>query len=202
MSGVHADDRPDTRRDKLRRLFQSAWGSSAEQTGILMDVVASSGAPGQEANAEIGMLLKRRMAFQILVEKVFSTALPGRPLCLVFEDVHWIDPTSAEFLLMLVKGAPEHAALVLTTTRPEGLLSGRMEDLGMVIPVERLREAESMELAVAACRAAGLSGDILDVIIEKSDGIPLFVEEYAQMLSTSASAQKVRGAPPISEAFR
>jgi hypothetical protein len=68
-----------------------------------------------------------------------------------------------------------------------------MEDLGLVIPVERLREVESMELAVAACQAAGLSGDILDVIIEKSDGIPLFVEEYARMLSTGTSVQKGPG---------
>jgi predicted ATPase len=193
VSGVHADDPPDTRRDKLRRLFQSPWGSSEEQTAILMDVVASSGTSEQEANADIGVLLKRRMAFQILAEKVFSTALPGRPLCVLFEDVHWIDPTSAEFLLMLINRAPEHAVLVLTTTRPEGIFSARMSDLGVVIPVERLREAEAMELAMAACQAAGLGGDILDVIIEKSEGIPLFVEEYAQMLSDSAAAQKNLG---------
>ena len=57
------------------------------------------------------MLLKRRMAFQILSQKVFSTAMPGRPLFLVFEDVHWIDPTSAEFLENLVRNAPRTCVL-------------------------------------------------------------------------------------------
>ena len=50
-----------------------------------------------------------------------------------------------------------------------------------------------MELAMAACQAVGLGGDILDIIIEKSEGIPLFVEEYAQMLGESSAAQKKPG---------
>jgi len=43
--------------------------------------------------------------------------MPGRPLFLVFEDVHWIDPTSAEFLENLVRNAPDHAAVVLVKAR-------------------------------------------------------------------------------------
>ena len=187
VSGVNADDPPEARRDKLRRLFRSAWQTSEEQTAVLMDVVASSG-PEQEANADIGMLLKRRMAFQILSQKVFSTAMPGRPLFLVFEDVHWIDPTSAEFLENLVRHAPDHAAVVLATTRPEGPFAERLDMLGEVVRLERLSDAQSIELAKAACQTTGLDGETLQAIIEKSDGVPLFLEEYALMLSESVSA--------------
>ena len=141
VSGVNADDPPEARRDKLRRLFQSAWQTNDEQTAVLMDVVASSG-PEQEANADIGILLKRRMAFQILSQKVFSTAMPGRPLFLVFEDVHWIDPTSAEFLENLVRNAPDHASVVLATTRPEGPFADRLNALGKVLRLERLSDAQ------------------------------------------------------------
>ncbi|MCC2654152.1 MAG: Adenylate cyclase, partial [Microvirga sp.] len=196
VSGVNVDDTPETRRDKLRRLFQSAWQANEEQTAVLMDVVASSG-PGQEANADIGILLKRRMAFQILSRKVFSTAMPGRPLFLVFEDVHWIDPTSAEFLEKLVRDAPEHAAVVLATTRPEGPFADRLHTLGQVVRLDRLRDAEAVELAKAAGRTAGLDGKALQAIVEKSDGVPLFLEEYALMLAESLGARQEAGATEL-----
>ncbi|WP_281023591.1 AAA family ATPase [Rhizobium leguminosarum] len=192
VSGVNADDPPETRRDKLRRLFQSAWQANEEQTAVLMDVVASSG-PGQEANADIGILLKRRLAFQILSRKVFSTAMPGRPLFLVFEDVHWIDPTSAEFLENLVRNAPDHAAVVLATTRPEGPFADRLNTFGEVVQLDRLSDAEAVELAKAAGRAAGLDGKALQAIVEKSDGVPLFIEEYALMLAESFGARQGTG---------
>ena len=196
VSGVNVDDPPETRRDKLRRLFQSAWRANEEQTAVLMDVVASSG-PGQEANADIGILLKRRMAFQILSRKVFSTAMPGRPLFLVFEDVHWIDPTSAEFLENLVRNAPDHAAVVLATTRPEGPFADRLNTLGEVVRLDRLSDAEAVELAKAAGRTAGLDGKALQAIVEKSDGVPLFLEEYALMFAESFGARQETGATEL-----
>ena len=196
VSGVNVDDPPETRRDKLRRLFQSAWQANEEQTAVLMDVVASSG-PGQEANADIGILLKRRMAFQILSRKVFSTAMPGRPLFLVFEDVHWIDPTSAEFLENLVRNAPDHAAVVLATTRPEGPFADRLNTLGEVVRLDRLSDAEALELAKAAGRTAGLDDKTLQAIVEKSDGVPLFLEEYALMLAENLGARQGTGATEL-----
>lgn len=188
VSGVNADDPRDVRRDKLRRLFQSAWQTDEEQTAVLMDVIASSG-PEQEANADIGILLKRRMAFQILSKKVFSTAVPGHPLLLVFEDVHWIDPTSAEFLENLVRNAANHACTVLSTTRPEGPFAGRLSALGEIVPLLRLSDEQSVELAKATGLAAGMDDETLNVVVEKSDGVPLFVEEYASMLAENLGAQ-------------
>ena len=193
VSGVNADDPQETRRDKLRRLFQVAWQTDDEQTAVLMDVVAPSGQE-QEANADIGVLLKRRMAFQMLSKKVFSTAAPGRPLFLAFEDVHWIDPTSAEFLENLVKNAPDHACAVLATTRPEGPFAERLDALGQVVRLQRLTDEQSVELAKAAGHATGLDDKTLQAIVEKSDGVPLFLEEYASMLAESASAKAGRPA--------
>ena len=194
VSGVHAEDPHEVRRDKLRRLFQSAWQADEEQTAVLMDVVAAHG-PEQEADAEIGMPMKRRMAFQILSRKVFSTAVPGKALLLVFEDVHWIDPTSAEFLEILVRNAPAHPCIVLTTTRPGGPFAERLDALGEVIELRRLNDAQSAELARAAGSADQLDDQTLATIIEKSDGVPLFVEEYAVMLAENAGARQAIANP-------
>ncbi len=188
VSGVHTDDPREVRRDKLRRLFQSAWQTNEEQTAVLMDVIAARG-PEQEADADIGMLMKRLMAFQILSKKVFSTGVPGKALFLVFEDVHWIDPTSAEFLENLVRNAAEHPCVVLATTRSEGPFADRLDALGRVIRLERLSDAQSVQLAKAAGRAVELDDRTLAAIIEKSDGVPLFVEEYAAMLAESAGGR-------------
>ena len=197
VSGVNAEDLQEARRDKLRRLFQAAWQTDEEQTAVLMDVVAPSGQE-QEANADIGILLKRMMAFQILSKRVFSTGVPGRPLVLVFEDVHWIDPTSAQFLEHLTKNVGNQACIVLSTTRPEGPLADRLEVLGEVIRLERLSDEQAIELARSAGHSIGLDDRTLQVIIEKSDGVPLFVEEYASMLADRGGVGgKVDGAVEI-----
>src|SRR5262249_39028261 len=125
---------------------------------------------------------------QILSQKVFSTAAPGRPLLLVFEDVHWIDPTSAEFLENLVRNAPSHPCLVLATSRQEGPFAERLDALRGLVQLEGLTDAQSIELAKAAGGVEGLDRKTLKAIVEKADGVPLFVEEYAAMLSHSGGA--------------
>ena len=201
VSGVNADDPPEARRDKLRRLFQSAWQANEEQTAVLMDVVASSG-PAQEANADIGILLKRRMAFQILSQKVFSTAMPGRPLFLVFEDVHWIDPTSAEFLENLVRNAPSHACR-RACDQPAGRTVRRSAGRArQVMRLERLSDAQSIELGEGGRPdAPGWTTRRCRPSSKNPTAFPSFLEEYAAMLSEHRRA--ARGADaPSSEASR
>jgi tetratricopeptide (TPR) repeat protein len=79
--------------------------------------------------------------------------------------------------------------VVLATTRPEGPFADRLNALGKVMRLERLNDAQAIELAKAAGRATGLDDKTLQAIIEKSDGVPLFLEEYAQMLSESVAGQ-------------
>lgn len=195
VSGVNADDTQEVRRDKLRRLFQVAWQADEEQTAVLMDVVAPSTDNEQEANADIGILLKRRMAFQMLSRKVFSTAMPGKPFLMAFEDVHWIDPTSGEFLENMVRNAPEYACAVIATTRPEGGFAERLSAHSQIIRLQRLSDTQSLELAKAAGQSTGMDDETLQAIVEKSDGVPLFVEEYALMLRENAGARDRAGRP-------
>ena len=175
--------------------FRSAWQADEEQTAVLMDVVASSTDNEQEANADIGILLKRRMAFQMLSRKVFSTAMPGKPFLMAFEDVHWIDPTSGEFLENMVRNAPEYACAVIATTRPEGGFAERLSAHSQIIRLQRLSDTQSLELAKAAGQSTGMDDETLQAIVEKSDGVPLFVEEYALMLRENAGARDRAGRP-------
>ena len=122
-------------------------------------------------------------------KKVFSTAAPGRPLFLAFEDVHWIDPTSAEFLENLVRNAPDHACAVIATTRPEGAFADRLDASGEVVRLQRLSDEQSVELAKAAGHATRAGRQTSASHRRESDGVPLFLEEYASMLAESARQQ-------------
>ncbi len=83
----------------------------------------------------------------------------------------------------------------IATTRPEGGFADRLSAHSQIIRLERLSDAQSLELAKAAGQSTGMDDETLQAIVEKSDGVPLFVEEYALMLRENAGARDRAGRP-------
>lgn len=106
----------------------------------------------------------------------------AQPLVLVFEDIHWAEPPLLELIAQLTS-IPEAPLLVLTLARPE-LLDlqpqwGGGQARAMTIDLEALDEPASRELAEAL-----LAGDdLLEQLLERTEGNPLFIEEMARLLS-------------------
>jgi predicted ATPase len=103
-----------------------------------------------------------------------------QPVLMVFEDVHWSDPTTREFLDRLIERVRQLSVLVVITFRPEfvapwiGLLHVTQISLG------RLSLRESGEMVRHVAGAEDLPQEIVDKIIERTDGIPLFIEELTK----------------------
>jgi tetratricopeptide (TPR) repeat protein len=202
VAGTRAEDGPEARRGKLERLFTTAWSTSREQLTLLLDVlvpVAGEAEGTGEAAAEnidLSVPLKRRMVFKALSEKIFAIGMPSRPLVCVFEDVHWIDPSSVELLRVLIEDADAHAALIVVTTRPEGPFVNGAERAAR-IDLAGLDEAHCLALARQACAAAGIGAEAIEAIVRKSEGVPLYVEEYAQMLADTGRGRGGEEGVPI-----
>jgi TOMM system kinase/cyclase fusion protein len=108
------------------------------------------------------------------------------PLLLVVENLHWADPTTLELAHLVVSeiqaGAGDMRLLSVFTTRPEGIPRWSAE-LGFV-PLQRLPPADVQRM-VATRLPAGVSEEIVDQVLQRSEGVPLFVEEITRLLVDS-----------------
>jgi class 3 adenylate cyclase/predicted ATPase len=124
---------------------------------------------------------QRQRTLEVLVG-LFTEQARKAPLCLVFEDVHWLDPSSREFIKLLVHHARGLPLLVLMTQREEATAP---DDLGFAVQqleLKGLSAEAARSLIVAASGDASVSGEVIGLLTEKADGVPLFIEESTRMV--------------------
>lgn len=121
-----------------------------------------------------------RAAFLTAIMKLLGAMARQRPLWLVIEDLHWLDPSSQELAGRLIACADDHRALITVTTRER--FPDDWSDQGNV----RRLALRPFELPAATEIVRSLTGGrtlpkgFVEQIMEKADGVPLFVEELAQ----------------------
>jgi class 3 adenylate cyclase/predicted ATPase len=120
------------------------------------------------------------------IRRVLQLLASRHPLVLVFEDLHWAEPTLLELLLSIVAMTEDAPVLVLGSARPE-LAEGRpalARENGRrrVLELEALSGKESRALVTELLEAEGMRHRGLDALVEAVGGNPLFLEETVRML--------------------
>jgi tetratricopeptide (TPR) repeat protein len=104
------------------------------------------------------------------------------PVLMAWEDLHWADPTTLEALGMLIEQTPTAALLVVATSRPE--LTPPWPQRSHMTPIT-LNRLERPEVEMMVGHLAGglpLPGEVVDHIVAKADGVPLYVEELTKAI--------------------
>ena len=96
-----------------------------------------------------------------------------RPLLVVFEDAHWIDPTSKELLEKVVDGTRDASVLVLITLRPDGLPISFGQANVTALTMSRLSDRQTATLIAGVSGGPTLPSELVEQIVAKTDGIPL-----------------------------
>jgi predicted ATPase len=109
-----------------------------------------------------------------------------QPVLVAWEDLHWADPTTLEFLGLLVEQAPTVSMLHVLTSRPQ--FSPPWPPRSHITPLVLNRLERPHVEALIRQRAGGktLPAEVVHHIVAKTDGVPLYVEELTKMLLTSA----------------
>src|SRR5205085_1405321 len=104
------------------------------------------------------------------------------PVLVIYEDVHWMDATSLELLSLRVERASRFPMLLLVTARPEFRPS--WADLAHVttLALTRLGRPHAAALAECVARGKALPHEVLELILNRTDGVPLFVEELTKTI--------------------
>src|SRR5712664_2507801 len=97
------------------------------------------------------------------------------------EDLHWVDPSTLELLSLLVDQGPTTRVLVLLTCRPDFTPPWTGRAHLTPVTVTRLPHRQALEVIRQVARGKALPPEVVEQIVAKTDGVPLFVEELTKM---------------------
>ena len=120
-------------------------------------------------------------------------AAAKQPVFITFEDVHWIDPTSLELLAAVVEHMPQLRALLLVTARPEFTPPWPSYPHVTTIPLTRLGRRDGAALVEQVAGGKSLPQEVMNEILARTDGVPLFIEELTKTLLESQMLQQRDG---------
>ena len=119
--------------------------------------------------------------------------LHDTPALLVFEDIHWADPSSLQVIDALTEMIGAHPILMVVTSRDATLLASRSRDF-RAIELGPLPHARALELVTRSAGEALTESQRIR-IVQRSGGVPLFVEELVRLVSSQSGGGASRSVP-------
>ena len=188
-AGLLHDDTPQQKLDKLDVLL--AQTSTSIYDAALIAEMLSLPNDGRYADLELTPRQRRQKTLEALTTQI-EILSQQTPVLMIFEDAHWADPTSLEAFGRLVDRIQTFRLLLVVTFRPE------FDDVTALI-INRLAEHEASAMIDRIAGNRQLSASIRQDIIERTDGIPLFVEEMTKAVleagSEVAAARAIASVP-------
>jgi predicted ATPase len=192
-------DTPDQMRAHIQQVTQS-WPRNAQVARPYLEVLLGV-QPGGLEGERVANLKPEQLRQQIFVamRRLFKSMADEHPLVLILDDLHWVDPMSAELLQFLLPMVTSTPILFVCAQRRQGADSPndrlvRMQDL---IPTQTLRLAlgrltlpESETLLGELLPRVALPARLRSVILERSEGNPYFIEEYMRVLIEQGYVQR------------
>ncbi len=159
-------------------------GFALEETVPLFATLMSVPVSGEYATRSDSPAVLRERTRAALIRLLLASASHA-PLLLVIEDLHWADPSSLDLLDEIVPLANDASVMVLLTARHEFTVRWTGLDHVSHVALGRLPDAQIAPLVRAITGGRALPTTVLETIIDRTDGVPLFVEELTRMLIES-----------------
>ena len=168
-AGLHRDDTSLGKLDKLDALL--AQTSTSKDDVLLLAEMLSLPNDGRYSTLDLTPQQRRQRTFDALGIQLGRLA-SQHPLLMIFEDVHWIDPTSLEVLYRSVDQIKALSAMLIITFRPEFVAAWIGQSQVTSIILKRLEERDARAIAANLAGNKELPVDVLTEIVERTDGIP------------------------------
>jgi class 3 adenylate cyclase len=178
--GWRNDEPVEARLAKLGAALAAAGVDSEEAVALIAELLGAS-APAGAALATLAPEERRRRLLAVLV-RWLAGAAQDRPLVVVVEDLHWIDASTMELIRMLAEQQALARLMVICTARPEFQPSWPQRGHHLFINLGKLNARETRALVDGVIDQAGLDRAVVDQVIARTDGVPLFVEELTRLM--------------------
>ena len=197
-AGFTRDDTLQAKLDKLDVLLAQS-STSAQDTALFAEMLSLPN-DGRYPVLDLTPQQRRQRTLDALVSQVAALSRQN-PLLMIFEDAHWTDPTSLELFGRIVNRISTLRVLLIVTFRPEFEPPWLGRPYVTALTINRLAEREVGAMIDGVVGNKLLPANIRHDIIERTDGIPLFVEEMTKAVleaGTQSAAEHTAAALPLS----
>ncbi|HKE16528.1 MAG TPA: TOMM system kinase/cyclase fusion protein, partial [Kofleriaceae bacterium] len=178
-------DRETEAADKIARLEDQVGRHGMDRADAMPLLLPLFGLPGGETYPAPPVSLQRLKELTLATVLGLLLALADeRPTLLLLEDLHWSDATTLELVEQLIHEAPSAPMCVVLTARPE--FAPPFPTIGLLqLHLGRLERLEVETMVRGLMKGKRLPAEVVERVADRTDGIPLFVEELVRMLSES-----------------
>jgi class 3 adenylate cyclase/predicted ATPase len=191
IMGLKPQDSPSQKLDKLAAHLETLQLASPEAVALLASLL-SIPLDGRYLPLGLGPQRQKEKTFDLLLDWLRAQA-ERQPVLFVIEDLHWAGPTTLEFLDLLVGQLQSARLLTLLTFRPDFALPWRARGHHTQVALNRLTRRQTGELMLLKSGLPTIPPRVLDQVVERTDGVPLFVEEVTAMILEAGALRVVDG---------
>jgi class 3 adenylate cyclase/tetratricopeptide (TPR) repeat protein len=191
--GWRGDEGKEERFAALERALQTAGLKLDEALPLIAELL---GLPlsAKYAAVKLSPEQKRKRLFAALSNWVYWAA-SIQPLVISIEDMHWVDPSTIELLQVLADQGATLPLMLILTARPEFRAPWPLRAHHAQITLNRLTDRQTREIVASFAARAALLADVIDGVVKRTDGVPLFAEELTRLLLDTQRHSGARDIP-------
>jgi class 3 adenylate cyclase/predicted ATPase len=181
-AGFARDDLPAAKLEKLEALLARAAPPDGD-VAFLADLLSLPAAE-RHPLPNLSSQRKKERTLEALIRQLEGLAR-SQPVVMVFEDAHWIDPTSRELLDLAIERVRSLPVLLIVTFRPEFQPPWTGQPQVTMLALNRLDRRDRTALIEQIAGGKALPDEVVAQIVDRTDGVPLFVEELTKSVLES-----------------
>jgi predicted ATPase len=187
-------EREESPQHKLRKLegFLVQYGLPLAETVPLLAALLSLPLTADYAPLTMSPEPQKQKTLHAFLTTLLRIAAQ-QPVLFVMEDLHWVDPSTLEFLTLLIDQGPTAHILTLFTCRPDFSPPWTGRAHLTQVTLNRLPRRQAAELTGRVAQGKALPPEVIEQVVAKTDGVPLFVEELTKMVLESGLLQEREG---------
>jgi class 3 adenylate cyclase/tetratricopeptide (TPR) repeat protein len=191
--GWRGDETPVERVAQLERRLEGAGLKLGEAVPLIAELLGLP-IPEQYPALMFAPQQKRKRLLANLAGWVLNLS-HLQPTVIAMEDLHWVDPSTLELTQTLVEQAATAPLLLLCTGRPEFRASWPMRAHHAQITLNRLNNRHTQEMIAGVVARSALAPELIDAVVQRTDGVPLFAEELTRLILEGDGRSVVRDIP-------
>ena len=184
-------EREETPEQKLRKLegFLVQYGLPLAEAVPLFAALLSLTLPTEYTPLPLAPEQQKQQLLRALLTILLRIAAQ-QPVLFVMEDLHWVDASTLEFLSLLIAQGPTTRILALFTFRPDFSPPWTGRSHLTQVTLHRFMRPQAAEMIRQVAHGKALPPEVVEQIVAKTDGVPLFVEELTKMVLESGLLQE------------
>jgi class 3 adenylate cyclase len=185
-----AEDTPDEKFGKLEQMLSQYHLPLEESVPLFAPLLSLALPEDRYAPLHLSPQRQRQKTLETIIALLLELA-ERHPVLFILEDLHWTDPTTLEWLNLLIEQIPTTSLLALLTCRPYFQPAWHHRSYLTEMTLNHLSHTQVEQIVTGVTDGKTLPQEVLQQIIAKTDGVPLFVEEMTKAILESGALKTV-----------